>query len=342
LEELVSDPRIDRMLRLSVASRNAIVLIGPPGTGKTTLAHAVARRAASDFAGFGLSSPPKLGLAVTPDESWTALEIVGGPTIVDSHIVFRPGHVLRSISQNSWLLLDEANRGDLDKILGPLLTWLSRPTEDVIVGRLTELHDAPIITIGWSTDPECRVEKEEWLEDPLEAPCEKGNRIRFLAGKDWRLLATYNAVDAQRVFRFGQALGRRFATVPVPPPSVEVVRSIIEAQAQDNALPTEVAMEVATKVAELYGAHRENVNTALGPAAFLEIPRYVAAMTSNSEDGEPISRDLDNLIAEGYLVNVGHSLARQENQRELLRPEIVRILNEEAWIWLIDQLNTLG
>ena len=49
----------------------------------------------------------------------------GGETVAGGDIVFRPGWVLRSIAEGRWLVLDEANRGDLDRIFGALLTWLS-------------------------------------------------------------------------------------------------------------------------------------------------------------------------------------------------------------------------
>ena len=57
--------------------------------------------------------------------------------------------------------------------------------------------------------------------------------IAYLAGKDWRLLGTYNALDAQRVFRFGSALGRRFARVPVPAIDTATFAAVLEQQKED-------------------------------------------------------------------------------------------------------------
>ena len=336
-ESLVIDGRTQRMLRFSVGSRKAIVLIGPPGTGKTALAQSIVREAAEDCLAFGLSKPPRLGAPVTPDESWTAAEIVGGSTVHQGHVIFRPGHVLRAIENDTWLLLDEANRGDLDKILGGLLTWLSEPKSDVVVGRLSEAPGAPTVAVGWGTRPECEVINREWLDDPLDAP-RGGESVRFLAGTDWRLLATYNAVDAQRVFRFGQALGRRFATVPVPPAPEEVVAALATEKAADLALPARVGQQVAG----LYAAHQRNPATLLGPAAFLKIPDYVASVVQGSEFDEVPPEQLDDVVAEGYLINVGHSLARLDDQLDMLGIEIGPVLGDHGWEWVRDQLPSLG
>ena len=92
--------------------------------------------------------------------------------------------------------------------------------------------------------------------------------VSYLAGDDWRLLGTYNAVDAQRVFRFGQALGRRFARVPIPPMQASQFDQLVENEAGD--LPDGARHAVKS----LYAAHLTS-EQALGPALFLEILAYV-------------------------------------------------------------------
>ena len=92
------------------------------------------------------------------------LRLVGGETIADGHLRFRPGHVLSAIHGNEWLVLDEANRADMDKIFGGLLTWLSG--QKVELGRASTGLDAPTVVLEWARDEEdSRVEGWNRLED---------------------------------------------------------------------------------------------------------------------------------------------------------------------------------
>ena len=97
------------------------------------------------------------------------------------------GLVPSALQEGRWLILDETNRADMDRIMGPLLTWLSH--QEVEIGR-THSSDAASIVLGWSDTAECQ----------METISEGGKIIRLLAGRDWRLLGTYNPQDVHRVF----------------------------------------------------------------------------------------------------------------------------------------------
>jgi len=160
---LVLDPRIKRMLRLSIASAKAVMLVGPPGTGKTTLLDEMLHESQDDPGAYGLSQSPEGVRVVTPEEGWTTRELLGGETVDDSgRLRFRPGLVLEAIRDNQWLFLDEANRADMDKIFGGLLTWLSH--KPVIIGRVGPGLQAPAVLLEWGSEPECSVEGYERLE----------------------------------------------------------------------------------------------------------------------------------------------------------------------------------
>lgn len=262
--ELELDDHVRRMLHVSVASSKAIMLIGPPGTGKTELVWELEEMLHGGAAGaLGITTPPQGISTATPDDEWSASTLIGGLTLDEKEsLSFRPGYLLQAIAEDRWLLLDEANRGDLDKIFGGVLTWLTG--KRVRVGMTSTAHNAQPIFLEWSDDETCHVIGFEQLEPGAEAT----EPVRFVAGKNWRLLGTYNPVDAQRVFRLGQALGRRFRRVPVPPPTVAQLRSILELRAAD------LSTSLRNAIVAIYIAHQD-IEPPLGAAPYLDICEYL-------------------------------------------------------------------
>ncbi len=351
---LVLDPRVKRMLRLSIASAKAIMVVGPPGTGKTTLLEEAIREISDDPGAYGLTDAPDGVRQVTPEEAWTTRELVGGETVDDQgRLRFRPGFVLEAIRNNEWLFLDEANRADMDKIFGGLLTWLS--DKPVVLGRAGPDLDAPTVRLEWGSGPRSGVEGYERLAEGVGA-----DAIRFVAGADWRLVGTYNALDAQRVFRFGQALGRRFARVPVPPISLDDFDAALQPRLDD--LPDAVDRAEVTRIVQgLYAAHLLTPPP-LGPALFLAIPAYVArglglldvaelaadgdASTDGSGDADVLTAAVATLITEGYLLGAGTWLAHLEpDELGAFRRRVVeddKLLSETQWTFIQQLLPALA
>jgi MoxR-like ATPase len=324
---LILDARIRRMLRRAVASSKAIMLVGPPGTGKSTLVEEMVAEAAADPAAYGLTYEHELSV-VTPDESWTARELLGGTTVgQDGRLEFAPGHILHAIGSDQWLLLDEANRADLDRIFGGTLTWLAG--QQVTIGRRSPGSESEIV-LAWADGPRSSVETED-----LDG---RRGTTTYRAGQEWRLLGTYNSLDAHRVFRLGIALGRRFAQIPVPPPPPDQFRDIARERLIDDLSP-EIAEQVADVVARIYEAHAETGLLTTGPALFLTISRYV-------EGGTPVGAidDLPELIAEGYLSAFGTWLVGQEEEtldalgQHMSLPDVLG----QQWDWIRQQLDLMG
>lgn len=364
---MVIDDRIRRAIRLAVLTTSAVLLVGPPGTGKTALLRELLDELRADPGAFGFSADIDEPIWVTPEESWGTRELVGGETVAeDQQLRFREGHVLRAIRENRWLVLDEANRADMDRIFGGLLTWLSN--QEVELGTASTAANAPTVMLGWT---DAAVSETQHL-DELEASDEEhgSEPIRYLAGRQWRLLGTYNALDAQRVFRFGHALGRRFVRVPVPPltPDAFVVAA--------NPLLVKLPADLRKRLPQLYVAHYAEEGTRLGPALFMRVPDYVEAGLLNAngeEDGEDVeAEELDEtvaaledpaeeedaaevaappagygvkLLAEAYLLNAGAFLARYEpDELDRLGERIVKnaALPATEWKWVQRMSQHLG
>jgi MoxR-like ATPase len=354
---VIVDSRVERMLRLALTAYSSVLLVGPPGAGKGTLLRWALSEIASGSARYGLSA----GFAPnpiwrTPDESWTSFELIGGlAPSDDGNLTWSPGTLLNAIEEDRWLILDETNRADMDKIMGPLLTWLSK--QEVEIGR-SAAHDGQPIRIGWTQEAASSVEE-----------IENGGGKRYLAGRDWRLLGTYNPQDAQRVFRFGQALSRRFVIVPVP-----AVKPGQFSQLLETAYP-ELTVPAAAAISGLYAAHLADGATALGPALFLGVARYViacmdaasiatdrsasapVAVPGAASEGEPNGTDitaladdprssLSELLAEAYVLGAGRYLAGYDDRAFDALGE--RIVNDEAalamgqWTWVRTQRDILS
>jgi hypothetical protein len=344
------DDRILRMILNAIQSYSGVILVGPPGTGKSALIRkAIGTLSESRQADGmpGLREP----LWATPDESWTSRELIGGETVSGSEIVFRPGWVLRAIAEDRWLVLDEANRGDLDRIFGALLTWLSGGT--VAVGVESAAQGAKTIELAWTSGSSG--------VQIIEGSGDEPGKIQYLASEaDWKLLGTYNALDAQRVFRLGAALGRRFVRIPIPPVAVGEFKLILEERAAD--LPETLRNQIAL----LYEAHYENEVTRVGPALFLGMCPYIRSaqktyggieieseqhVLGDEETGgdQEVSEDIWNksgmIIGEAYLLNMGTLLAQlEEPDLNQLAQSIQAsgVMSSEEVEWVIRMIRALA
>lgn len=219
------------------SGKQHLMLYGPPGTGKTTLAQWIAE-----------NLPGSEWTLVTGSADWSSQDVIGGyQPVGGGNIGFVPGVLLREFDRP--LIIDELNRCDIDKVLGPLFTVLS--------GQATTLpYREDIGNPGSETYTILPVPK------PSPAPHE------FAPGPAWRLITTINSIDRASLYQMSYALSRRFAWIFVDAPTDlrGFITDFLLDRSEDNSV-------LACPLADAWAA----INTvrSIGPAPIIDVINYM-------------------------------------------------------------------
>jgi len=210
-EEMLIDEDTIWQIIINLVSGRHILLAGPIGTGKTTLATKISKLLWKDSLGYY----PEVHTATS---EWSSYDVIGGITprmrgdepsyeitlgCVSSSVqsnwsennshkriqnfqkYFENGEEKKEKYRGVWLVIDEFNRAEIDKAFGQLFTALENKRLKI-----------PTSDIGKSF---------EEIQIPL----------------DYRIIGTLNTVDKHFLFKLSDALKRRFAYIEILPPTEE-------------------------------------------------------------------------------------------------------------------------